>query len=109
MAFLRKAFERFDADGSGTISKTELQKACESLGKSFTDRQIKHIMSKADADQSGELEYEEFAASIEGTIPKKVLKNVTYFSSNAQSCVTFVISLLVPVHTRYDNLVCFSL
>ena len=68
MAFLRKAFERFDTDGSGTINKTELQKACASLGKAFSDRQIKQIMDQADTDNSGELEYDEFVASIEGEL-----------------------------------------
>ena len=66
MAHLRKAFEKFDTDNSGTISRAELREACNSLGKSFTEAQLRQIMDRADSDGSGELDYAEFVNSIEG-------------------------------------------
>ena len=73
MAHLRKAFEKFDSDGSGTISIGELREACKSLGKSFSEAQLKQIMDRADSDGSGELDYSEFVNSIEGTFERSAI------------------------------------
>ena len=61
-------FHSYDRDNSGTINQQELKAACKEFGKLFSDAQLRQIMDTADADKSGELEYEEFVESIESEL-----------------------------------------
>ena len=55
----RLAFEKFDADGSGTIEANELKVTLQSMGQNPTDEEIFEMLSSVDEDGSGRcvLEY----------------------------------------------------
>lgn len=56
----RATFDFFDIDRSGTISTEELQKCLQAMGQKITEAQVKDMISQADSDQSGEIDYPEF-------------------------------------------------
>ena len=49
----RLAFEKFDADGSGTIEANELKVTLQSMGQNPTDEEIFETLSSVDEDGSG--------------------------------------------------------
>ncbi len=49
----RLAFEKFDADGSGTIEANELKVTLMSMGQNPTDEEIFEMLSSVDEDGSG--------------------------------------------------------
>lgn len=55
---VKAAFRRFDADGDGHISRTELRQVM----SSFTESEVDSIFSLGDKDQSGAIDYQEFIA-----------------------------------------------
>jgi calmodulin len=57
---IKEAFALFDADGDGSISVKELGKVIRSLGQNPTDTEIMNIISKADANRNGTIEFDEF-------------------------------------------------
>lgn len=61
-ASIRAAFEAFDKDKSGSLSKTELALATETLGSSFSADQLVGIFELLDTDNSGKIDFEEFKA-----------------------------------------------
>lgn len=60
-ADIKKAFDHFDQDGSGTISVEELDNVFKSLGRIHTPQELKNIVKKIDKDGSGLISLEEFA------------------------------------------------
>ena len=54
-----RIFKRFDANGDGKISATELGDALKTLG-SVTGEEITRMMSEIDTDGDGFISYEEF-------------------------------------------------
>mmetsp|Transcript_37673 Transcript_37673/g.90024 ORF Transcript_37673/g.90024 Transcript_37673/m.90024 type:complete len:711 (-) Transcript_37673:121-2253(-) len=54
-----EAFKRFDADGSGSISREELSEVLKSLDETL-DEQVDNLLVLADASGDGELQVEEF-------------------------------------------------
>ncbi|EPS71918.1 calcium dependent protein kinase 2 [Genlisea aurea] len=59
------AFSYFDKDGSGYITKDELQQACEQFGMNET--QLDEIISEVDKDHDGRIDYSEFVAMMQDT------------------------------------------
>ena len=57
----RDAFNRFDRDRSGYIDASELQLLCEWVGQDTTDEEVAEMMSLADGDNSGKVDFFEFA------------------------------------------------
>lgn len=57
---LLAAFMHFDQDGNGTITKDELARVCEELHIEHAD--IEDMISKADLDNDGQIDYHEFVA-----------------------------------------------
>lgn len=57
---LRDAFAVFDADGSGSISRSELKKLMKNLGQSLSDAELDAMMDEVDTDGNGEIDFEEF-------------------------------------------------
>lgn len=55
-----QAFERFDTDGSGSLSSEEVTQVLRALGIEETD--FEEIMTSADADGDGSIDYEEFVS-----------------------------------------------
>ena len=59
---IKDAFELFDTDGDGSISVKELGKVIRSLGQNPTDMEIMNIISKADTNRNGTIEFDEFVS-----------------------------------------------
>ena len=57
---LRKAFDFFDADGSGDIDKSELGKVMRAVGDDPTETEIAEVFAEVDRDDSGRIEFREF-------------------------------------------------
>lgn len=57
---LKDAFNVFDSDGSGTISRSELKKLMKSLGQNLADGELDAMMDEVDTDKSGEIDFKEF-------------------------------------------------
>ena len=58
---MRREFDMYDVDNSGTISADELQAAFQSLGFSFTPTQFNKIFKQIDEDESGFVDFREYA------------------------------------------------
>ena len=59
---LRKVFDSFDSDGSGTISPGELSSAVQALGVRLPKDELRKVVVDVDVDNSGQISFEEFAA-----------------------------------------------
>ena len=57
-----QAFNVYDIDGSGSIEADELRKLMQSVGQTPTDDELNHMITVADADGSGEVDFYEFVA-----------------------------------------------
>ncbi|XVE78662.1 hypothetical protein DITRI_Ditri13aG0164600 [Diplodiscus trichospermus] len=70
-----RIFKRFDANGDGKISATELGDALKTLG-SVTPEEVTRMMSEIDTDGDGYISYEEFNdfASANSGLMKDVAK-----------------------------------
>lgn len=51
-------FRVFDRDGNGFISRDELQTAMEMIGESLTETQLTELLTIADLDKDGRINYE---------------------------------------------------
>ena len=63
-ASARKIFDRFDVDGSGSIDSNEMGRMLRSLKIEVTADELAVLMSDADPDQSGEIDFQEFVAVV---------------------------------------------
>ncbi|KAF6173322.1 hypothetical protein GIB67_027017 [Kingdonia uniflora] len=66
---LYKAFQYFDIDKSGFITRDELETAMKEHGMG-DDASIKEIISEVDADNDGRIDYEEFCAMMRSGVQK---------------------------------------
>ena len=55
-----QAFSKIDIDGSGALSKDELKKALDHMGKNMTDQELDDFIAKVDDDGAGLIEFNEF-------------------------------------------------
>ncbi|GAB2230165.1 hypothetical protein Droror1_Dr00014422 [Drosera rotundifolia] len=73
------AFSYFDKDGSGYITRDELQQACQEFGT--YDIHLEEIMKEVDQDNDGRIDYNEFVAMMRKGNPdvgkKGVQKNIS--------------------------------
>jgi calmodulin len=60
MSEVRAAFQRFDKNGDGALSKEELTNALKSSGQSYSNVEVDAIFSLGDVDGDGEITLEEF-------------------------------------------------
>lgn len=54
------AFQVFDRDQNGYLTKEELQLAFEMMGESFSDKDINNLMRLTDLDNDGRISFNEF-------------------------------------------------
>mmetsp|Transcript_11372 Transcript_11372/g.15903 ORF Transcript_11372/g.15903 Transcript_11372/m.15903 type:complete len:163 (-) Transcript_11372:534-1022(-) len=59
-ADLRAAFKMFDKDGDGHISAKELKEALKTMGLEPTEEELKMMLSDADTNHSGDLDFDQF-------------------------------------------------
>ena len=57
-AELREAFNVFDADKSGTISKDEIYKLMKGLGENLTEEDVDQMIAEVDVDGDGHISCE---------------------------------------------------
>lgn len=55
---LIKAFQVFDLNGDGFISRDELQKVLTKMGEKLTDKEVDEMMKKADKNGDGKIDYD---------------------------------------------------
>lgn len=58
----RRLFDEFDVDGSGAIDEVEIARCASRLGIQIAEPDLHKLFLDADADGSGELEFDEFSA-----------------------------------------------
>jgi len=57
---IREAFQFFDSNGNGHISRFELKAVMMNLGEKLTDTECDALVREADLDGDGQIDYEEF-------------------------------------------------
>ena len=60
-----QAFDEFDVDNSNTLDLDEFREALRTLGVNLLDEQFQDLVAEVDANDSGEIEREEFAIAVE--------------------------------------------
>ncbi|XP_064622880.1 calmodulin-A-like [Lineus longissimus] len=61
---IREAFKVFDIDGNGLISADELRQVLMNIGERLTEEEVEEMISTADVDTSGNVDYEEFVKNL---------------------------------------------
>jgi len=61
---LRAAFDRFDMDGSGTISSDEMITVFKSIGSNMTEQEVRDLCERMDTDHSGQVDWPEFVRAM---------------------------------------------
>ena len=59
-----EAFRIFDKDGNGFISAAELRHVLTNLGESITEEEVDEMISEADVDGDGQINYEEYVRNM---------------------------------------------
>ncbi|KAJ2773363.1 hypothetical protein IWQ56_001023 [Coemansia nantahalensis] len=62
----KEAFNVFDKDGNGRISKTELRQVMVSLGENLNDDEIDAMFGEADTNKDDAISFDEFKAMMKG-------------------------------------------
>lgn len=89
---LKKTFDIFDKDGSGTISTTEVGEVLKKLGQNLTQSQVQELISDIDINRDGELSFEEFCSlgiiSIDNEGQNQELMQIfKKFDKNGDGCI----------------------
>ena len=71
---LRTAFSYFDKDSSGTITREELRNCLQSDDFTMTEEQINLMLEGVDANDDGEVDYDEFLQMMTGDNPVETTK-----------------------------------
>ena len=84
---LGQVFSHFDLDKSGEISAAELGAVFQKLGVTLSERELHVIISQADKDANGEVNFTEFCEFF-ATLPSPDVQSVVkLWSSGACACV----------------------
>lgn len=81
---LGSVFRTFDADGSGSITYTELGAAAAALGVPLPPSEVKELLTTIDADGSGDISLDEFEAWWDDVVSVAGASPVTYIHTAAQ-------------------------
>lgn len=60
MEEVQKIFNKFDKNGDGKISRSELKDVLGALGSKTSDDEVKRVMAEIDADGDGYIDFDEF-------------------------------------------------
>ena len=71
IAELREAFALFDRDGNGTISLEELGGVLQSVGQPLSTAELQKMISDADVDKNGKIDFPEFLSLSSAKINNK--------------------------------------
>ncbi|CAB4059105.1 CALM [Lepeophtheirus salmonis] len=61
---IKQAFRVFDRNGDGFISKSEFKHCMMHFGERFTDDEVEEMISEADSNNDGKIDYTEFSQMI---------------------------------------------
>merc|ERR1711968_427879 len=64
MEKMKSIFAKYDGDGSGAISATELNSALKDMGYDPSAEELNNMLTAFDSDKSGEVDFEEFARMV---------------------------------------------
>jgi hypothetical protein len=67
-AKLHAVFESFDKDASGAVSIDEMFEMCSNLNLGMSEDELRRLLSEADADGSGEIDFDEFVAALQKSL-----------------------------------------
>ena len=59
-----KSFKMYDSDGSGSISREEIQKIVKLAGEDMNESEIEEMIRESDVDGDGEIDFKEFVDMI---------------------------------------------
>ena len=65
---LRPVFDKFDVDGSGSVSTDEMTRMVKQLKMDLSPEKIRKMMVEADPDMSGEVDFEEFCSAVKSQV-----------------------------------------
>lgn len=71
---IRKAFNMYDTDGSGSIEERELQQVMKALGFPAKTAEVKEMLKELDEDKSGTVEFSEFLNKMK----EKIVQPMTF-------------------------------
>lgn len=74
---IQQAFHLFDTNGEGVMELKELNVALRSLGLELEKQELKQLITEADKDQSGKIDFVEFLAIIRKMVGYKMSKEDT--------------------------------
>jgi len=77
MGEYRKFFDSFDREKKGFIMATQIGRILEQMQQDFDEKSLRKLLKKFDADGSGKLEFDEFAAmvyTLANTVDKETLE-----------------------------------
>ena len=75
----RKAFAKFDGDGSGTIETKEIGDLMRSLGQDPTEEELEDMINEVDVDGSGTIDFDEFVTLMAPTTLKEEVINTAEY------------------------------
>ena len=101
---LEQVFSHFDLDKSGEISALELGAVFQKLGVTLSRREIQVIISQADKDANGEVNFTEFCEFF-ATLPSPDVQSVVKLWS-AGVCLCVCVCVCVRVRVRARACVC---
>ena len=66
---IQMAFQMIDTEKKGKITFSDLKKVAKELGETISDQELHEMINEADADNDGEISFEEFVAVIRTAAP----------------------------------------
>ena len=78
-----KAFQLFDADGSGSISIKNMRSIARELGENLSDEELQAMIDEFDRDQDGEISQDEFMYIMKQVIKPFIRLSIPHNTADA--------------------------
>eukprot|EP00817_Percolomonadidae_sp_ATCC50343_P008142 CAMPEP_0117428194 /NCGR_PEP_ID=MMETSP0758-20121206/7963_1 /TAXON_ID=63605 /ORGANISM="Percolomonas cosmopolitus, Strain AE-1 (ATCC 50343)" /LENGTH=213 /DNA_ID=CAMNT_0005214429 /DNA_START=96 /DNA_END=734 /DNA_ORIENTATION=- len=90
---LRKAFDLFDRDGSGSIDINELNNVLKSVGHNLDEEKLEAFMKEIDRDGNGTVDFDEFEYVVQVKLEDNIhdedsMRELFEFFANGESFIT---------------------